>query len=293
MTNVEYAATVNRGGVKKKTVPGLFEPGRVSLRDTWIPISHIPDIRRWPRPQELHGRQVYLWREHDGRIRAAETHPRKLSQPHAQATSATGGRGEFPVVERYGYVWIWYGDPDNLSEELIPDRPYLPRAGRRRPLHMWGTLRFHSTYELVCENLLDLTHVDFLHSKLIGDELCEEDRISVQSTSETVTMIREANGRRTPPAQRWFVKSDRQDMRAVTHVHLRSGVVVLHGNFSPGLSVRLFHPLIPVSKERTTLKYSFNPKGANVLARNVFPLVSPIIARQDDAMLRPQNGRYL
>jgi phenylpropionate dioxygenase-like ring-hydroxylating dioxygenase large terminal subunit len=291
MTNVQNVTTTHRGDKQKKTVPGLFEPGRVSLRDTWIPVAHVPQIRRRPRGHELHGRQVYIWRDHGGRIRAAED--RDLSRSAALATEATGGRGEFPVVERYGYVWIWYGDPDHLSEDLIPDCPYLPRSGAGRPFHMWGTLTFHSTYELVCENLLDLTHVDFLHSKLIGDELCEEDQISVESTSETVTMIREANGRRTPPAQRWFARSDRQDMRAVTHVHLRSGVVVLHGNFSPGLSVRLFHPLIPASSERTTLKYSFNPKGANALARNAFPLVSPIIARQDDAMLRPQNGRYL
>ncbi|MGB8389889.1 hypothetical protein [Mycobacterium sp.] len=277
----------------KKITPGLFEPGRVALRDTWIPLAHLPQIRRRPRAHELHGKPVYIWGTSDRRIRATESHPQRLSTGHAERTEATGGRGEFTVVERYGYVWVWYGDPDNLSEDLLPDCPYLPRNGGPRPRHMWGTLTFHSTYELVCENLLDLTHVDFLHSKLIGDELCEQDRITVESTSETVTMIREANGRRTPPAQRWFAKSDRQDMRAVTHVHLRSGVVVLHGNFSPGLSVRLFHPLIPASTDRTTLKFSFNPKGANALARNAFPLVSPIIARQDDRMLRPQNGRYL
>lgn len=293
MTNTAASpASMQEPAPKKKTTPGLFEPGRVVLRDTWIPLAHIPQIRRWPRAHELHGNPVYIWRANDGAIRAAETSPQRLSRGTARRTEATGGRGEFPVVQRYGYVWIWYGDPQNLSEDLIPDCPYLSRRGER-PRHMWGTLDFHSTYELVCENLLDLTHVDFLHSKLIGDELCEQDRITVESTSETVTMIREATGRRTPPAQRWFAKSDRQDMRAVTHVHLRSGVVVLHGHFSPGLSVRLFHPLIPASKARTTLKFSFNPTGATALARNAFPLMSPIIARQDDRMLRPQNLRYL
>jgi phenylpropionate dioxygenase-like ring-hydroxylating dioxygenase large terminal subunit len=195
------------------------------------------------------------------------------------------------LVERYGYAWVWYGNPENAHVELMPDVPYLPREAKV-PRHMWGTYIFRSCYELVCENLLDLTHTDFVHSKFIGDSLSDEDHVEADSTSETITMVREAKGRRTPPAQRFVItKSARQDFRATTFIHLRSGVTVLHGLFQPGLSVRLFHPDVPESPSRTRLSYTFNCKGGHV-ARHLFPLPSHIIAGQDNRILRAQNPKY-
>jgi phenylpropionate dioxygenase-like ring-hydroxylating dioxygenase large terminal subunit len=248
-------------------------------------------VRRRPVRRQIHGQPYWLWRD-GGRLRAAEFRPDELPARRAAASEFTGGSGEYPLIERYGYAWVWYGNPEHADGALVPDVPYLPRDGKL-PRWFWGTYLFGCTYELVCENLLDLTHADFLHSKLVGDPLSDDDQISVESTSETVTMIREAHGRVTPPAFRAITRAKRQDLRAVTHVHLRSGVAVLHGNFSPGLSVRLFHPNVPESTRTTRLDFTFNPKGGHVLARNAFSLCAPFVARQDDRMLRPQNPRYL
>jgi hypothetical protein len=281
-----------RGGVGSSDESRQWRPGSFALRDAWFPLIHTPEVGDRAVRREIHQQPYYFWRE-SGQIKAAEFRPEDLAMRGRDATEFTAGTGTYTVVERYGYAWVWYGNPANADPALLPDVPYLSRE-RKLPRHFWGTVTFDCTYELTCENLLDLTHADFLHSKLIGDSLSENDQISVESTSETVTMIREAKGRRTAPAQRGIITwSKYQDLLAVTHIHLRSGVTVLHGRFTPGISVRLFHPDIPVSPTCTKNNYTFNPRHCNSLVRNIFPFVAPVIARQDNSMLKPQNRRYL
>lgn len=284
---VQIAPPARAGNVRD------YRPGAFALRDAWFPIEHTPLIKSRAIRRAIHQQPYWLWRE-NGRIRAAEFPPEDIARSASNATEFTDGTGYYPeVIERYGYAWTWYGNPRNARPELMPDIPYLPRD-RKLPSNFWGTIRFDCSYELTCENLLDLTHSDFLHSKLIGDSLSEEDEISVDSTSETVTMVREAKGRRTSSAMRGIVTwSKTQDLRAVTHIHLRSGVTILHGRFDPGISVRLFHPDVPVSPTLTHNNYTFNPRNCNWVARNLFPLMSPIIGGQDNRMLKVQNPRYL
>lgn len=267
-------------------------PGRFALKDTWLPVAHTPHISARAIRREVHCQPYYLWRD-GAQIRAAEFHPDELMHNRDKGSEFTAGTGEYSaVVERYGYAWVWYGNPANADIELIPDVPYLPRDGKL-PRNMWGTVVFDCTYELTCENLLDMTHSDFLHSKLIGDSFSEDDQVSVETTSETIHMVRETRGRKVGLAQRWATKSKFQDMRSHTFIHLRSGVTILHGQFTPGMSVRLFHPDVPVSPYRTLNNYTFNPKDADFLTRNIFPLMAPIIGAQDNSMLSRQNPRYL
>jgi len=263
-------------------------PGRFALLDTWIPIAHLPQVSIRPVRYQLHGQGVFIWRDGET-IRAGEALPHGI-QPRT-ATQATGGTGTFPVVERYGYAWIWYGDPSNMSLNLMPDVPLLRPEGKLNR-NMWGTVVFDCTYELVCENLLDSTHADYVHSDLFGDPLSDEDVINVESTSETVTVIREAKNRHTPKAQRSIAKSDFQDARLVIIAHLRSGVTVQHGDYVPGLSIPSIQPNTPESPNRTRVSYTFNPKRGNALVRQMMPLVAHHVAKQDNRVLAPQNERY-
>jgi phenylpropionate dioxygenase-like ring-hydroxylating dioxygenase large terminal subunit len=270
----------------------LWRPGSFALRNAWFPIAHTPQVSATPIRREIHGQPFFLWRD-GSRIRAAEFQPNEIAKRCREATEFTAGTGEYPpVIERYGYAWVWYGNPQDTDVDLMPDVPYLPLEGKLAR-HKWGTVTFDCTYELTCENLLDLTHADFLHAKIVGGSLSEDDHISVESTSETVTVIRETKGRLVPPMMRAMIGAKAQDLRAVTHIHLRSGVTILHGEWMPGLSVRLFHPDLPVNKSCTKNNYTFNNKNGNAIVRNFFPLMSNVIGQQDNRMLKVQNPRYL
>jgi hypothetical protein len=277
---------------KSSIVGQEWRPGNYDLRDTWIPVAHSPHVTGKPIRRMVHSHPVFLWRD-GGRPLAAEFHPDALGSGQCRGGELTGGSGYFPVHERYNYVWMWYGNPDNAHEALIPDVPYLPRAGKPLPRNMWGQIYFNCSYELVQENLLDLVHADYLHSDIIGDEENDDDRVYVESDSETVTMIREVSNKTIPPLLRFLgVPAKKADYRAVAHVHLRSGVVVLYGKFMPGFAQPLFHPLVPESRYVSRNNFTFNITGASPIARHGFPLLSYVIGPQDDFMMKPQNPKY-
>jgi phenylpropionate dioxygenase-like ring-hydroxylating dioxygenase large terminal subunit len=73
----------------------------------------------------------------------------------------------FPLVERYGSVWIWMGDPARADPADIPDFSFLDSdtrfvAGR-------GTTHMQANYLLEIDNLLDLSHLDFVHPTTLSN----------------------------------------------------------------------------------------------------------------------------
>jgi phenylpropionate dioxygenase-like ring-hydroxylating dioxygenase large terminal subunit len=68
----------------------------------------------------------------------------------------------YPVVERYGWLWVWMGDAAAADEGLIP-----PVTGMDDPEYICGhgQLDYYAEARFVSDNLLDLSHVSFLHTK--------------------------------------------------------------------------------------------------------------------------------
>jgi phenylpropionate dioxygenase-like ring-hydroxylating dioxygenase large terminal subunit len=67
----------------------------------------------------------------------------------------------YPVVERGGYVWMWPGEPHLADPAAIPASMAI--LGDRGLKTVYGYLRVAGNYQLVTDNLLDLSHVDFIH----------------------------------------------------------------------------------------------------------------------------------
>lgn len=71
----------------------------------------------------------------------------------------------YPVVLHNKWVFVWMGDPaladrgmlpDNFSNDH-PDWRYLP-----------GYLHYDTDYLLICDNLLDFSHLSYVHEKTLG-----------------------------------------------------------------------------------------------------------------------------
>jgi phenylpropionate dioxygenase-like ring-hydroxylating dioxygenase large terminal subunit len=270
--------------------PSRFHPGDFALRDAWLPLVHTVQVGRRPVRRAMHGAPVIFWRDGE-RVRATEDLPGTPEQARRKG-ELTHGTGEYLTTQRYGYTWVWYGDPRNASVDLIPSVPHLPIEGM--PRRFQGTVVFDCASELLAENLLDLTHADFLHSKITGDSLSDDDIVEVTSTSETVTMVRTAHGRPIPAAQKGLAKgATTQNIRVVTVTHVRTGLCILHGDFNPGMSMRMLHPCNPETRNRARTPVSYNPQHMPKYARAVFPLSSHIVGRQDNWAVRKQNPKYL
>jgi phenylpropionate dioxygenase-like ring-hydroxylating dioxygenase large terminal subunit len=269
-----------------------WRPGEFALRDAWFPVAHTPTLGTHPLLRMVHSQPIYLWREGD-RIRATEYHPVHASE--GERTPFTGGTGDYPVIDRYGHLWVWYGNPLNADPALLPDIPFLPPR-RAQPRFAWGLNFFHCPYELVLENILDLTHIDFVHGAYAGAAESQEDSIRFESTSETVTMIRTVKKRPVSKYQREVlgVTEKYQDQTAFTHVFIRSGVCFLHSHYSAAPSIPLMQSNTPESKTLTRANYVFGIQQTTHKGyARMWPQTASIIASQDESVLNPQAPRYV
>ncbi len=70
----------------------------------------------------------------------------------------------YPLLERYGLVWIWMGQPDAADASLLPQFNVI--ADHDNYAVVKGYLHLDANYEMVTDNLLDLSHAQFLHPLL-------------------------------------------------------------------------------------------------------------------------------
>ena len=72
----------------------------------------------------------------------------------------------YPVVERHQWLWIWMGEAAP-EDSLIPDF-------HQNDHHQWvaarGYIPLAANYLLYVDNLLDLSHVGFVHRDVIGSD---------------------------------------------------------------------------------------------------------------------------
>jgi phenylpropionate dioxygenase-like ring-hydroxylating dioxygenase large terminal subunit len=71
----------------------------------------------------------------------------------------------YPVTAKHEYVWIWMGDPALADETMIP-----PAQGFGEPGHTFGHgfLDIEAEARLCNDNLLDLSHLGFVHTGSLG-----------------------------------------------------------------------------------------------------------------------------
>ena len=67
----------------------------------------------------------------------------------------------FPVVERDGIVWFWAGEADKADETAIADFSALSVEDHGDPIA--GLLPMRAPYEFGTDNLMDLSHIEFVH----------------------------------------------------------------------------------------------------------------------------------
>ncbi len=71
----------------------------------------------------------------------------------------------YPVIERAPFVWVWFGDPGTADESAIPHPDWLGHPDWDLYL---GYLSIAGSYIHLHENLLDLSHLTFLHETTFG-----------------------------------------------------------------------------------------------------------------------------
>jgi len=87
----------------------------------------------------------------------------------------------FPVIERDAMVWVWVGAADKANPERVPSYPY-----HRDPAWVWtrDTLMVEAGWVLLTDNLLDLSHLQYVHRKTIGGSPPEDATAQLSATRD-------------------------------------------------------------------------------------------------------------
>lgn len=206
----------------------------------------------------------------------------------------------YPLVERHSLLWIWMGDTRLADAALIPDFSCMDddnwHVGKRY-------LHAKANYVLETDNIMDLSHIEFLHPTTLGGDGVKNALTSVKEDGNTVWSNRQTVAEIMPgflysawnipqgtPVDRWI------DVRwdAPANMLLFSGAVATGLPREQGVSTPIPHLFTPETE--TTTHYWFSvcfPKAmgefAERFADEQVAAISQPFADEDLPMLEAQQ----
>lgn len=117
---------------------------------------------------------------------------RCVHNPHGQGDIPPGlSVRALPVVERATCIWVWLGDPALADTALLPNFDCLYPAASHTGQ---GYLHARVNYVLEMDNIMDLSHIEFLHPGTLGSDIKAEAEVRVTQSGSTITYQRVTRG---------------------------------------------------------------------------------------------------
>lgn len=308
------------------------------LRNCWYVAMWAQDLKEGAiEARTIIGETMVLYRCKDGAIAALQDRcPHRFAPLHRGSLCADGssiqcgyhglsfspdgkcvrnphGDGRIPAavvakaytaVEKHSLIWVWLGSrqPD---ESVIPDYALLDTAD---PANMSARdcLRMNVDYRLIVDNLLDLSHISFLHDGILGNEHTIDAEIQVKEAGDTVTVSRLMPN--VPPPELFNMLFRRDGVNVDLWASMRwsapacmlndAGVTAVGDARQNGTGIFGIHILTPET-ERSTLYHfaairqhpiAFPPLEAESIGRRLTELRRYAFAEQDEPMIREQQA---
>jgi phenylpropionate dioxygenase-like ring-hydroxylating dioxygenase large terminal subunit len=222
-----------------------------------------------------------------------------VRNPHGTIPKAACVRA-YPLLERHRLLWIWMGEPAKADESLIPDFSAVAAA----PAHAYfrGYLPTACDTLLLVDNILDLSHVDFLHPTTLGSGAISRVKPSVEDLSDrSVRISWLSSGDVAPPAFDAHLRAQRQLTEQWTVVtwtapacmELAVGATLQGEERSAGVATLNLHLGTPERPGHThywywaTRDFAISPE-ANAAIQ---PMIEHVFRHEDKPMLEAQQQR--
>ena len=162
------------------------------LENAWYALGWSEDIGREPVSRTVLNQQIAFYRKQEGGVAALAdrcphrfaplsrgrlkgdvlecgyhglqfgTNGRCVFNPHGDGSIPKNANVRaYPVVERHSMAFIWMGAAELADEATLPD--FSPFDADGEFVSVFGTLHVKANYQLITDNLLDLTHGQYLH----------------------------------------------------------------------------------------------------------------------------------
>ncbi|WP_313804780.1 aromatic ring-hydroxylating dioxygenase subunit alpha [Sphingobium sp.] len=154
--------------------------------------------------------------------------------PYGRPLRAVNVRS-YPLQERHRAVWVWMGVAEDADPSLIPDFSYL--ADAPDTAFSAGELHIAAGFEILIDNIMDLTHTQYLHANSIaGNGMVHKVKPVTRETGEGVEV-------------RWSVTDVAlSPFHAKLHAPLERADQLSQVSWSPPTAMRLKNVIIPAGK---------------------------------------------
>ncbi|MBT5048264.1 MAG: aromatic ring-hydroxylating dioxygenase subunit alpha [Rhodospirillaceae bacterium] len=166
----------------------------------------------------------------------------------------------YPVAEKWRYVWIWMGDAAQADEALIPDYHWNDDP---EWVSVGDYFYVKGSYRLLIDNLLDLSHVAYVHATTLGTDNVANFPVKVRRDDDKVHVDRWIFDEPAPPMFKlvggFEGKVDRWQMiqyQEPSHFMIDVGCAVAgsgapDGDRSQGVEMYSNHTLTPETETST------------------------------------------
>src|SRR5436190_7000513 len=178
--------------------------------------------------------------------------------PHGNKNIPSRARvNSYPVFEKHKAIWVWMGDqPADPSK--IPDFSVMDNAPELHTTKL-DKIMVKANYELVIDNLLDLSHTSYLHAGILGNADTVDSEITVVQDGTDIIVERHASNAEPPGMNKlmWPQSPPRVDKitsirwMAPSTLRLMTGICPIGAKPETGTGYHAVHILTPETDQTT------------------------------------------
>lgn len=256
--SVRKFAQPGKAGAKagKKSNVKIADRDTPLIRNCWYALDWSAEVKHELKNRMVLGHDLVYFRTNEGTVTAMQNRcahrcfPLHRSTLHDNDTIQCGYHGltynaqgqcvkvpsapdmktsaiklqHYPVIERAPWLWIWTGDPEKADPALVPDYDWLTDGNWG-----WGDGYYHlnGNYLAIHENLMDITHFQFLHGAVLGTAKHAESKIDVTVDGNIVDNYRVNVGEGVPQLHLKATGLG-ADVEIIRHAHSTFGTPGFH-----------------------------------------------------------------
>ena len=205
--------------------------------NAWYVAAFSREVGRAPFPRRILGQDVVFYRTDDGKAVALEGRCPHRGMPlskgevvgdtlrcgyHGFSFEATGACvhipsqqsipskmkvRSYPLIEKWEWIWIWMGDPQRADPAQLPNHQDMGLERSDMTGQIGFMMEIQCNYQLLHENLLDTSHITYLHPGSFDTGNSATATFRVEADEKAIRLTREFPDDHSPlseAARRYF-----------------------------------------------------------------------------------------
>lgn len=217
-----------------------------------------------------------------------------IFNPHGDGSIPPRARVEaYALEERHGLFWIWMGDQVLADPSMIPDYSALDEAPLATSV---GHMMMGVNYKLILDNLMDLSHVEYLHAAFASPGWVAKRKSVVQQLDRAVTCTNRAQDIAITPFHAYLkpdavtIGEQRLDLTWTAPSNIFLDVQFITDK--EVISTPITHTLTPENESST--HYFFRQTRNHLtedaaFTRNVHEMIENVFRSEDEPMIEDQQ----